>query len=90
MKPVVSSSRALRVLSGQLGLQKSVGREVQGGCVPKGVSEAREARKVEAQRSRRQHKGKRGQEAMSRAREAQCRGGQAARRKVNSLNPFLL
>ena len=56
--------------------------------MPKRMSEAREARKVEAQRSRKHHKGERGRKAMSRAREAQCRGEQAARRKVNSLNPF--
>ena len=57
------------------------------------MSGAREARKVEKSRGEEEPEApqrEEGRKAMSRAREAQCRGEQAARRKVNSLNPFLV
>ncbi|RSL42749.1 hypothetical protein CEP54_015371 [Fusarium duplospermum] len=88
-RPTVSRSRALRMLSGRPGLQKSVGRGVRGRARrPKGC---RCSRSQKSWGSKESKAGQReGQKAMSRAREAQCRGEQAVRRKVNSLNPHFV
>ncbi|KAH7248444.1 hypothetical protein B0J15DRAFT_63274 [Fusarium solani] len=89
-RPRVSSSRALRASSGQPELQKSVGREVRGRArSPRGCRRLARPEKSRLRGARSTTKG-RGPEGDVKSSRSSVSWEQAARRKVNSLNPFLM